>query len=47
MAISRHGDLQVAISTDGKSPALARWVREYLDESLPDELGDLLASIFH
>lgn len=43
MAITRRGDLQVAVSTNGHSPALARWVREYLDESLPTELGDLLA----
>jgi precorrin-2 dehydrogenase/sirohydrochlorin ferrochelatase len=43
MAIARRGDLQIAISTNGRSPAFARWVREYLDAWLPSELGDLLA----
>jgi precorrin-2 dehydrogenase/sirohydrochlorin ferrochelatase len=43
MAIARRGDLQIAISTDGQSPAFSRWVREYLDAWLPTEFGDLLA----
>ena len=43
MAITRRGELQVAISTNGRSPAFARWVREYLDEALPADFGDLLA----
>ncbi|MBV9280577.1 MAG: bifunctional precorrin-2 dehydrogenase/sirohydrochlorin ferrochelatase, partial [Chloroflexi bacterium] len=43
VAVVRRGDLQVSISTNGKSPAFARWMREYLDASLPAELGDLLA----
>src|SRR5579859_1061074 len=42
MAITRRRDLQVAVSTSGRSPALARWVREYLDCVLAPELGDLL-----
>jgi precorrin-2 dehydrogenase len=42
MAIARRGDLQIAISTDGQSPAFARWVREYLESWLPTEFGDLL-----
>ncbi|MBI3081419.1 MAG: hypothetical protein HYY94_00610 [Gemmatimonadetes bacterium] len=32
----------LAISTAGKSPAMARWVREELDRSLPEEWGSLL-----
>ncbi|HLJ68288.1 MAG TPA: bifunctional precorrin-2 dehydrogenase/sirohydrochlorin ferrochelatase [Chloroflexota bacterium] len=43
MAITRRGDLQIAVSTNGRSPAFARWVREHLDETLPPELGELLA----
>jgi precorrin-2 dehydrogenase/sirohydrochlorin ferrochelatase len=43
MAIVNRGDLQVAISTNGRSPAFARWMRERLDTDLPVEYGDLLA----
>lgn len=42
VAIVRRGDLQVSISTNGLSPAFARWMREQLDEALPREYGDLL-----
>lgn len=42
VAVVRRGDLQVAISTNGRSPAFARWMRETLDESIPCEYGDLL-----
>jgi siroheme synthase-like protein len=43
MAIVNRGELQVAISTNGRSPAFARWMRERLDTDLPAEYGDLLA----
>jgi precorrin-2 dehydrogenase / sirohydrochlorin ferrochelatase len=43
MAIVRRGDLQLGISTNGRSPAFARWMRERLDGELPAEFGDLLA----
>lgn len=43
MALVRRGDLQLAISTNGRSPAFARWMRERLDAELPAEYGDLLA----
>lgn len=42
VAIVRRGDLQLGISTNGRSPAFARWVRERLDADLPAEYGDLL-----
>jgi len=42
VSIVRRGDLQIAISTNGLSPAFARWMREYLDDRLPEEFGDLL-----
>jgi len=42
VSIVRRGDLQIAISTNGLSPAFARWMREYLDAWLPKEFGDLL-----
>ncbi|HEU0113543.1 MAG TPA: bifunctional precorrin-2 dehydrogenase/sirohydrochlorin ferrochelatase [Thermomicrobiales bacterium] len=43
VAIVRRGDLQLAISTNGRSPAFARWLRERLDREIPAEYGDLLA----
>jgi precorrin-2 dehydrogenase/sirohydrochlorin ferrochelatase len=43
VAIVRRGDLQLGISTNGRSPAFARWMRERLDTELPFEYGDLLA----
>src|SRR3954469_18548639 len=43
MAIVRRGDLQLGISTNGRSPAFARWMRERLDTELPAEYGDLVA----
>jgi precorrin-2 dehydrogenase/sirohydrochlorin ferrochelatase len=45
VAVVRRGDLQVAISTNGRSPAFARWLREQLDDTLPNEYGALLAAL--
>jgi siroheme synthase-like protein len=42
VAVVRRGDLQLGISTNGRSPAFARWMRERLDAELPAEYGDLL-----
>jgi uroporphyrin-III C-methyltransferase/precorrin-2 dehydrogenase/sirohydrochlorin ferrochelatase len=36
----RRGDVTVAVSTDGRAPALAGLVREGLDALLPDDLAD-------
>ncbi len=41
-SVVKRGDLVLAISTAGKSPAMARWVREELERSLPEEWGSLL-----
>jgi precorrin-2 dehydrogenase/sirohydrochlorin ferrochelatase len=43
VSVVRRGNLQLAISTNGDSPAFARWLREQLDATLPPEYGDLLA----
>ena len=43
VAVVRRGDLQLGISTGGRSPAFARWMREHLDASLPGEYGELLS----
>jgi siroheme synthase-like protein len=42
LSVVRRGGLEIAISTGGESPALARRVREDLERLLPAEYGDLL-----
>jgi uncharacterized membrane protein YfcA len=37
-SIVQKGDLKIAISTNGKSPTIAKRLKEVLNESLPDEL---------
>ncbi|GIV33157.1 MAG: hypothetical protein KatS3mg031_0692 [Chitinophagales bacterium] len=44
-SIVTRGDLKIAISTNGRSPTFARRFRELLEESLPDELPQLLKSL--
>jgi precorrin-2 dehydrogenase/sirohydrochlorin ferrochelatase len=38
-SVVRRGDLQIAISTAGKSPALAQRLREEIDAMLPEDAG--------
>jgi precorrin-2 dehydrogenase / sirohydrochlorin ferrochelatase len=45
VSIVRRGDLQIAISTNGRSPAFARWVREYLDAWIPKAFGGVLDAL--
>lgn len=45
-AVARRGDIQLAISTNGRSPGLARWLRRRYERELSggyDQLLDLLA----
>ena len=44
-SIVRRGDLQVAISTAGESPAVAQQLRREIDEQLPENVGDWLKQI--
>jgi uroporphyrin-III C-methyltransferase/precorrin-2 dehydrogenase/sirohydrochlorin ferrochelatase len=42
-SIVKRGDLTIAFSTNGKSPAFARWLRERFDRDVPAHWGALLA----
>lgn len=41
-SIVKKGNLKVAISTNGKSPTIAKRLKEVLNETLPAELDDVL-----
>ncbi len=41
----KKGDLKIGISTNGKSPTVAKRFREVLDEVLPNEVEDLLQNL--
>jgi len=41
-AVVNKGNLKIAISTNGKSPTIAKRVKELLNETLPDEMDALL-----
>ncbi|RJE71496.1 bifunctional precorrin-2 dehydrogenase/sirohydrochlorin ferrochelatase [Reichenbachiella sp. MSK19-1] len=38
----RYGDLKIAISTNGKSPTVAKRMREMLTEVIPETIDDVL-----
>ena len=40
-------DLKIAISTNGKSPTIAKRIRSYLEEALPDSMQALLDNMNH
>lgn len=44
-SIVTKGDLKIAISTNGKSPTLAKRFREMLEGILPDDIGDLINNL--
>jgi uroporphyrin-III C-methyltransferase/precorrin-2 dehydrogenase/sirohydrochlorin ferrochelatase len=44
-SVVRRGDLQVAISTAGESPAVAQQLRREIDEQLPGNLGPWLEQV--
>lgn len=41
-ALVKEGPLTVGISTDGRSPAAASWVRQEISHMLPDGLGSII-----
>jgi len=44
-SVVQKGDLKIGISTNGKSPTFAKRFREYLEESLPENIQDLLNNL--
>ena len=44
-SVVSRGDLQIAISTAGESPAVAQRLRREIDEQLPQDLGQWLAEL--
>ena len=44
-SVVRKGSVKIAISTNGKSPTVAKRLREVLENLLPDEMEDLLDNI--
>ena len=43
--IVTRGDLKIAISTNGKSPTLAKRIREFLEDILPDDTDELIQNL--
>lgn len=44
-SIVQKGNLKIAISTNGKSPTIARRIKEVLNETIPDEIESLLQNM--
>jgi len=44
-SVVQKGNLKIAISTNGKSPTIAKRIKEFLNETLPEELDALLGNM--
>ncbi len=44
-SIVRKGNLKIAVSTNGKSPTIAKRVKEVLEEMIPDEMEEVLDNL--
>jgi siroheme synthase-like protein len=44
-SIVQKGDLKIAISTNGKSPTMAKRMREFLDDIIPADIQQLLDNL--
>lgn len=44
-SVVQKGDLKIAISTNGKSPTVAKRLREVFEETFPDEIEDVLDNL--
>ncbi|MBK6520918.1 MAG: bifunctional precorrin-2 dehydrogenase/sirohydrochlorin ferrochelatase [Sphingobacteriaceae bacterium] len=45
-SIVQKGDLKIAISTNGKSPTMAKRIKETLNDVFPDETQEILENLF-
>lgn len=44
-SVVKKGDLKIAISTNGKSPTVAKRIKEYLNESIPGTIDEVLQNM--
>ena len=44
-SVITKGDIKIAISTNGKSPTLARRLKEFFNEALPEEIESLVTNL--
>ena len=44
-SVVQKGNLKIAISTNGKSPTIAKRIKEVLNDTLPDEIDTLLENM--
>lgn len=44
-SVVKKGNLKIAISTNGKSPVLARRLREHLEESIPENIAESIENL--
>jgi siroheme synthase-like protein len=45
-SIVQKGNLKIAISTNGKSPTMAKRLRQWFQEILPDQMDELLENLY-
>ncbi|HXC05373.1 MAG TPA: TSUP family transporter [Bacteroidia bacterium] len=44
-SVVRKGDLKIAISTNGKSPTMAKRIKEVMNDAIPDETQEVLENL--
>ena len=44
-SVVQKGNLKIAISTNGKSPTIAKRIKEVLNDTIPDEIDSLLSNM--
>lgn len=44
-SVVTRGNLKIEISTNGKSPTVAKRIREYLEDALPEDTNDVLENM--
>lgn len=46
-SVVRRGNLKIGISTNGKSPTIAKRLKEFIDDILPEEIDDTLELMYN